>query len=461
MALVLRPSDNKVLSISRKKLHCHEAMYARFDPASESKPKIEFTDFIISESDVNIAIDKANDYSDYVESKHNLGVKHGKNDVDTIHTLPHVETMHVDVPQHVLSVKCLSDYKRNPEFNTSAVHTIPKHLEDYYNNGIPQQIDLGEKINDTVQDPLKLNEDLLLEEITKFKRSANKDGITDSIVKALNKVEEKLLNKAPRRGGLSKKRGIKVRGVNTSNIVNKKKMRNIDNGLGTHGDTIDCTNQASMGIKALDRVRILTKKFGAGYAKGKNKYTHGIVRKVIGKDAEVLWEDGETMKSHVSNLKRVESALSMVCDLTSNNTDLIWPYKTLMTILPVLEVGSCLSESDVNKGGNWPKYFYEALVRPDWRLWVEAVKSENESWDTFDACEEISYNKIQTGASVIPLGELFTIKRSGKYKFRQIALENLLKEGKDYGETFASTVSGDGLRWFCSLAVTCGMPVKG
>jgi hypothetical protein len=68
---------------------------------------------------------------------------------------------------------------------------------------------------------------------------------------------------------------------------------------------------------------------------------------------------------------------------------------------------------------------------------------------------------VQAGASVIPLGELFTIKRNGKYKFRQIALGNLLKEGKDYGEIFASTVSGDGLRWFCSLAVTCGMPVKG
>ncbi len=59
------------------------------------------------------------------------------------------------------------------------------------------------------------------------------------------------------------------------------------------------------------------------------------------------------------------------------------------------------------------------------------------------------------------MGELFTIKRNGKYKFRQIALGNMLKEGKDYGETFASTISGDGLRWFCSLAVTCGMPVKG
>ncbi len=92
---------------------------------------------------------------------------------------------------------------------------------------------------------------------------------------------------------------------------------------------------------------------------------------------------------------------------------------------------------------------------------MDAVKSENESWNTFEACEEVPYNSIVEGASVIPLGELFTIKRTGKYKFRQIALGNMLKEGKDYGETFASTVSGDGLRWFCSIASTCGMLVKG
>jgi hypothetical protein len=89
------------------------------------------------------------------------------------------------------------------------------------------------------------------------------------------------------------------------------------------------------------------------------------------------------------------------------------------------------------------------------------VKSEIESWETFEASVEVPYDSIVQGASVIPLGELFTIKRSGKYKFRQIALGNLLKEGKDYGETFASTVSGDGLRWFCSLAVTCGKEIRG
>jgi hypothetical protein len=131
----------------------------------------------------------------------------------------------------------------------------------------------------------------------------------------------------------------------------------------------------------------------------------------------------------------------------------------VFSILPIMEVGSSISSD--NMGGTWPKDFYEALIRPDWRRWVEAVKDEIESWTIFEACEEISYHGIQQGASVIPLGELFTIKRNGKYKFRQIALGNLLKEGKDYAETFASTISGDGIRWFCALAASCGRRIYG
>ncbi len=59
MALVLRPGDNKVLSISTKKIHCHEVVYARFDPASGLKPQILVEDSVLSEKDIGEAIDKA------------------------------------------------------------------------------------------------------------------------------------------------------------------------------------------------------------------------------------------------------------------------------------------------------------------------------------------------------------------------------------------------------------------
>ncbi len=40
MVLILRPQDHEVLSISRKKVHCHELMYARFDPEQHERPEL-------------------------------------------------------------------------------------------------------------------------------------------------------------------------------------------------------------------------------------------------------------------------------------------------------------------------------------------------------------------------------------------------------------------------------------
>ncbi len=60
----------------------------------------------------------------------------------------------------------------------------------------------------------------------------------------------------------------------------------------------------------------------------------------------------------------------------------------------------------------------------------------------FEAPTVVPYVSMDREASIIPLG-------------------NLLREGKDFGETFSSTVSGVGLRWFCSLAVTCAKMIKG
>jgi hypothetical protein len=34
MVLVLRIEDEKILSVSRHKVHCHEEAYARYDPAT-------------------------------------------------------------------------------------------------------------------------------------------------------------------------------------------------------------------------------------------------------------------------------------------------------------------------------------------------------------------------------------------------------------------------------------------
>ncbi len=55
-----------------------------------------------------------------------------------------------------------------------------------------------------------------------------------------------------------------------------------------------------------DKVKILSRKFGAAYAMGREKFTHGEVKDIKGKICEVLWKgDSETTKSHVTNLRRM------------------------------------------------------------------------------------------------------------------------------------------------------------
>ena len=92
---------------------------------------------------------------------------------------------------------------------------------------------------------------------------------------------------------------------------------------------------------------------------------------------------------------------------------------------------------------------------------MTAVKKEINGWRDNQASTDVGYEQIARRVSVIPLGERFTIKRDETHKFRQYAMGNLLRAGQDFGDTFATTVSGDGLRWFCSLACACGIETRG
>ena len=73
----------------------------------------------------------------------------------------------------------------------------------------------------------------------------------------------------------------------------------------------------------------------------------------------------------------------------------------------------------------------------------------------------VDIQDVPAGAKVVPLGELYTIKRDGRYKFRQYLMGNLLREGLDFAETFSTTVSGSGICTFYSLATTCEKEVWG
>ncbi len=200
--------------------------------------------------------------------------------------------------------------------------------------------------------------------------------------------------------------------------------------------------------KILDRVKIKTTRFGKAYAKGRTKWTHGTITKIRGKVCEVQWEgeeEGHLMKSHTDFLepskRDVMESSAMMALYRISDPPFDDSLKSIRTILPVLEVGSALSPIAPDESSNVPRDFFEALVREDWRDCVSAVKTEIDSWSMFEAATVVPYGSIESGTSVIPLGELFSVKRNGKKKFRQYAMGNLLKEGKDFGETFSMIMS--------------------
>lgn len=89
------------------------------------------------------------------------------------------------------------------------------------------------------------------------------------------------------------------------------------------------------------------------------------------------------------------------------------------------------------------------------------MKKEVDSWQANQTYDLIPIAEKKAGASIVPLGELYTRKRDQSYKFRQYLMGNLLKSGKDFHDTFSATVTWDGIRWCCSLACACGKQVYG
>jgi hypothetical protein len=109
----------------------------------------------------------------------------------------------------------------------------------------------------------------------------------------------------------------------------------------------------------------------------------------------------------------------------------------------------------------WPKDFFEILVRSDWRKWVEAVKAEIQGWHDNDAVEIVMFKDVPASARVVPLGELYTIKRDGRYKFRQYLMGNLLRPGLDFQDSYSTTISSTGITIFYSLATTSQKLIHG
>jgi hypothetical protein len=162
----------------------------------------------------------------------------------------------------------------------------------------------------------------------------------------------------------------------------------------------------------------------------------------------------------IANITWVEDGSSNQCKL--RDLFVAKPKRTVRTvvagIIALLVTGKPIKKK---KDSGFPKDFFEVLVREDWRKWVEAVKRELEAWDENNVVEVVDIEDVPTTAKIVPLGELYSIKRDGTYKFRQYLMGNLLREGIDYDNNFSTTISSTGITVFYSMATTSSKPVGG
>ncbi len=95
-------TDKKVISVSRKIFHGHEQCYAKFDPTTQTRPLITFTDFNLVENEIDEAIAEAT-------AMDKTTLKKFKEDNN--------------IPAHVPSVKSLSDFNRKASFNENPIES--------------------------------------------------------------------------------------------------------------------------------------------------------------------------------------------------------------------------------------------------------------------------------------------------------------------------------------------------
>jgi hypothetical protein len=131
MVLILRPEDGKIMSVSVKKVLCHEEIYATFDATKGRTPVADIAAFKLNLDNVK---------------------GEGLNKIGEFKKL-------YNIPDHVLFVKFLDDYKRNQEFNDANATYPPRKIIEAI---LPQSTVRGENPDEMID---ALNSDLLMEEI--------------------------------------------------------------------------------------------------------------------------------------------------------------------------------------------------------------------------------------------------------------------------------------------------------
>jgi hypothetical protein len=412
MALVIRKSDMKLISVSKKKLKVYESMYTA--PLAYSAAKLRQS---IDEIGVNTFTD---------EEKNNIKPQH-------VQSIRSVSAHHVPVPNTTAPQKMRSPTNLDAAADTQSPSlgeglVVPEH-SSYAGDLADGILALKEKAEKTISDP----------------------GIRKRVIDSIIDLEEASANVIPR-NQLKKGKNVKFK-IDTSNIVQgSRKRKSIDDG--TEAKPIKEQKKArkvskKTMLKKGDAISVSSKLFDGNepgsFSATNRERQFGTVLRVwpAKKLLQIEWLDGS------KNIVKLEDV----------RTEKVKVDAAMM--VTVMMLSSLKAPKDPLDKDGWPRDFFEALVSPDWREWVLAIKKEISSWNDFNAYTEIPFAERTPGSSIVPLGELFTRKRDLSFKFRQYLMGNLLKKGKDYDETFSSCISWDGIRWCAAVACATGKLIHG
>jgi hypothetical protein len=199
MALILRPEDGKIISVSRKMILCHEEIYATFDASKGMAPATGVENFKLNLDNVKGEVEGLTQISEF--------------------------KMLYKIPDHVRSIEFLDDYKRNQEFNDPDPTNPPRKILEAI---LPHPTAQGENPVEIIN---VMNADLLMEEIGRVKNNLKnldaKDEKATAILKALQRLEEELNNEAPRKRGLKRKGKPRKGEIVSDNIVKTERTKTI------------------------------------------------------------------------------------------------------------------------------------------------------------------------------------------------------------------------------------------
>jgi hypothetical protein len=491
MALVLRKADMKLVSVSTKKIKVYEAAYcARLDR--------ELTDVEEqSETDV-VRIDSTDSACKCGSSACKCGrsaCKSGESSVESSacksgsstckpdaslasENVPAVDGKDEDGDVRMMggkvhSIKSMREHTI-PVPNTTAMENFrPPTLLDA--SAATQSTDPGE--GEYVPEHRAYSKDQLALDLQKMVERVQSEvaepSVRDKIIAAIKKGKAAASNEVPR-GQLKVGKKSKRQEVNKANIVDGKRRKQVKFELASssveNSTPKKSKNEAEIRgsipkRKGRKKASLLQPACGdlvsaaaevfdgdvpGSYSRENPERCFGIVTKTHNK-ARILtvnWSQRDTSDGTITEI--------LACDVKVEKKKIRAP--TILAVMLVEGEAARLKAADKE---NWPRDFFEALVKSDWRCWVTAVKKEIASWLDFNAYTEIDISKKTPGASIVPLGELYTRKRDQSYKFRQYLMGNLLKRGKDFEDTFSSTISWDGIRWCASMACACDKEIYG